>query len=371
VVEVPVPAAVDLASLRGQLAERWRSLDPLLPAPAALTPGCDAGLLVVGADPARPAAIGTCEHWVGEPGTLDRTWGAARRFQLTAQVAGPNVPGALDELLSAWRGHLADQPHAADPDTAAIVLWPSRDVDGVAVLRRRGFTPMCVIAARVTPRQIASPFPPVRSKPAPQLPPATEQAGPQEPAPQPALQPPPATELAGPDVPDPLLADPRVRIRRAGHADLETVARLGLGVIRFDSRLGCVTERDDTMDALRRSLAAPLAAPEPWTWLAERDGTAVGLLHAERPADAAWIAPLSGLTPVAYLTLGFVAPGERRSGVGAALTARLHAETDATGVAVTLLHYEQVNPLSVPFWSQQGYRPAWTSWEAWPASALR
>jgi GNAT superfamily N-acetyltransferase len=331
VVEVPVPAAVDLASVRGQLAERWRSLDPLLPAPARLTPGCDAGLLVAGAHPAHPAAIGTCEHWVGEPGTLDRSWGAARRFQLTAQVAGPNVPGALDELLSAWRDHLVDQPHAADPDTAAVVLWPSRDVDGVAVLRRRGFTPMCVIAARVKPRQI-----------------------PAEPA-----------------APDPLLADPRVRIRRAGPADLETVARLGLGVIRFDGRLGCVTERDDTLDALRRSLAAPLAAPEPWTWLAERDGTAVGMLHAERPADAAWIAPLSGLTPVAYLTLGFVAPDERRSGVGAALTARLHAEADAAGVAVTLLHYEQVNPLSVPFWSQQGYRPAWTSWEAWPASALR
>jgi GNAT superfamily N-acetyltransferase len=330
VVEVPVPAAVDLASLRGQLAGRWRSLDPLLPAPARLTPGCDAGLLVVGADPAHPSAIATCEHWVGEPGTLDRSWGAARRFQLTAQVAGPDVPGALDELLSAWRDHLVDQPHAGDPDTAAVVLWPSRDVDGVAVLRRRGFTPMCVIAARVKPRQIASP-----------------------------------------GVPDPLLADPRVRIRRAGPADLETVARLGLGVIRFDSILGCVTERDDTMDALRGSLAAPLAAPEPWTWLAERDGTAVGMLHAERPADAAWIAPLSGLTPVAYLTLGFVAPDERRSGVGTALTARLHAETDAAGVAVTMLHYEQVNPLSVPFWSQQGYRPAWTSWEAWPASALR
>jgi len=37
---------------------------------------------------------------------------------------------------------------------------------------------------------------------------------------------------------------------------------------------------------------------------------------------------------------------------------------------VTLLHYAQVNPLSAPFWSQQGYRPLWTVWETAPARAL-
>ena len=56
---------------------------------------------------------------------------------------------------------------------------------------------------------------------------------------------------------------------------------------------------------------------------------------------------------------------------GAALAACLAAEAQAASVSVILLHYAQVNPLSAPFWSQQGYRPAWTSWEAWPASALR
>ena len=49
----------------------------------------------------------------------------------------------------------------------------------------------------------------------------------------------------------------------------------------------------------------------------------------------------------------------------------LHQAADESGVAVTLLHYEQVNPLSGPFWHQQGYRPLWTSWEARPASTLR
>jgi predicted acetyltransferase len=73
------------------------------------------------------------------------------------------------------------------------------------------------------------------------------------------------------------------------------------------------------------------------------------------------------LTPAAYLMFMFVLPGERASGVGAALAAQLHRDVYAAGLPVTLLHYEQSNPLSVPFWSQQGYRPLWTTWAATPA----
>ena len=59
------------------------------------------------------------------------------------------------------------------------------------------------------------------------------------------------------------------------------------------------------------------------------------------------------------------------AGIGAALVRYLHAQLDATGVAVTLLHHSQVNPLSAPFWYRMGYRPLWTSWEARPAGGLR
>ncbi|MFZ0664696.1 MAG: hypothetical protein WAM97_03005, partial [Acidimicrobiales bacterium] len=58
------------------------------------------------------------------------------------------------------------------------------------------------------------------------------------------------------------------------------------------------------------------------------------------------------------------------TGIGAALTWRFHQEVDAAGVAVTLLHYEQLNPLSAPFWNRQGYRPLWTTWEAAPARLI-
>ncbi|MGA8457892.1 MAG: GNAT family N-acetyltransferase, partial [Streptosporangiaceae bacterium] len=81
--------------------------------------------------------------------------------------------------------------------------------------------------------------------------------------------------------------------------------------------------------------------------------------------------PMVRQAPSAYLMFGFVRPTERASGIGAALTARLHGQVEDAGVAVTLLHYEQTNPLSVPFWSQQGYRPLWTSWEIRPAGNLR
>jgi GNAT superfamily N-acetyltransferase len=74
---------------------------------------------------------------------------------------------------------------------------------------------------------------------------------------------------------------------------------------------------------------------------------------------------------VAYNLLTGVSPAERGAGVGAALTARFHAAAAAAGVAVTLLHHTQLNPRSVPFWSQQGYRPLWAIWEAHPLSVLR
>ena len=130
-------------------------------------------------------------------------------------------------------------------------------------------------------------------------------------------------------------------------------------------------ERPGTPAALRHEAGAVLAAPDPWVWLAERAGTPIGLLYADRPEFAGWIAPMVAAAPVAYLELMDVLPDERGRGVAAALTGQLHQAADESGVAVTLLHYEQVNPLSGPFWHGQGYRPLWTSWEARPASTLR
>jgi GNAT superfamily N-acetyltransferase len=323
-------AGRDWGRVSEQVAARWEAIDPLLPGPAA-APGCGAELVVAG--PAGdPAAFGICRHWKGRPGSLDLTWGATRRFRLHASAAGPDVAGAMDQLLSLWRDHLGGMSGAAADDTAAVVDWPSRDITGVASLMRHGLSPLTVIAARTGSRDDA------------------------------------VTAIGGSAG---AVAPPGIRIRRAGPADLAAVAGLSQEVVRYDAHFGCVIERPGTAEALRREASRLLAGPQPWTWLAERDTAPVGMIQAERPESARWIAPMVRPRPVAYLGQMFVVPGERGRGVASALAERLHSEIDAAGVAVTLLHYELLNPLSGPFWSRQGYRPLWTTWEARPASALR
>ena len=318
---------------------RLLRIDPLLPWPLPEAPHCGAPL-GTGYE-AGAAAVGRCEHWAAEPGSLDLSWGAARRFQLIPTIAGPDVAAGLGQLLTQWRDHLAGVQEAGENDTAAIVTWPSRDAEGVLTLLRHGFDPLEVLAARTAPRRRAAP--PLTSGP------STSERQP-----------------ATPDGPGGSL-----RVRRARMPDADVVARLAIEVIRFDSRFGAVNERPDTLAALRREAAGLLTGPEPWAWLAERDGEPVGLLAAQRPEAAHWIAPMVRQAPAAYLMLMFVHPAERGSGIGGRLVAEFHREADAAGVAVTLLHYEQLNPLSVPFWSRHGYRPLWTTWQATPASAIR
>jgi GNAT superfamily N-acetyltransferase len=304
--------------------QRWLAADPLLP--ALLTArGCGAELTKPGPG-GEPAAA--CEHWRGTPGDLETTFGAAAQFQLTIQMAAPQAgTDALDRLLSAWRDHLADVPEAGAEDSAAIIAFPSRDISGPVSLLRRGFTCRKVIAAR--------------------------------PAGRPGY-PPPATGT-----------ETGIKVRRACPADLDTVTRLGMEVIRFDAHFGTLAERPDTAEALRRDAAAGLAAPDPWIWLAERDGTPAGLLYARPPEQARWAAPLVRLAPAAYVEFMYVEAAERGRGAGPALAERLHREARAAGVAVTLLHYELLNPLSGPFWTRQGYRPLWNIWETRPARAIR
>jgi hypothetical protein len=314
---------------------RWRSLDALLPRPGPLPLGCGVPLIAAGAD-REPTAVAACEHWHGEPGSLDLAWGAAHRFRLTALAAGPRPARGLDGLLSRWRDHLADVAEADGEDTAAVVTWPSRDVTGVPVLLRHGLVPLAVLAARVTARRA----------------------------------PPDRAVFAGEDLlPGRVTAG--TRIRRAGPGDVAAVVRLGLETIRFDARLGAVTERPGTFRALRSEAAGCLAGPRPWIWLAGADGRTTGMIWVQPPAAASWIAPATSLAPAAYVLLLGVAAPERGRGTGAALAARAHREIAAAGVAVTLLHYALPSPLSAPFWASHGYRPLWTQWQARPARTLR
>ena len=306
---------------------RWHAIDPLLPDPATLPTGCGEPLVVT-ADSGRMAGLGVCVHQHISPDSLNQTWGAADRFTLVPRLAGPDVAAPADQLLAQWRDHLAGIGATRGPDTSAGVVWPSLDVTGVRALLRHGLQPLTVIAARTRPATAA---------------------------------------ISG--------GLPRgahgVTIRAAGPADEEQVLDLELRLIRYDMQFGGPVWRTNTARLVREEIRVSLARPASRTWLAERNGRAVGLLVAQTPKEAGWIAGMTSAPKAAYLQTMFVDQAERGTGIGAALVRQLHARLDGAGVDVTLLHHSQVNPLSAPFWYRMGYRPLWTSWEARPASALR
>jgi hypothetical protein len=150
-----------LAALRQEVARRWRSADPLLPAPAdpllatAGEPpgGCGDPMIVPGPG-GRPVAVGTCRHDRIPPDSMEILWGAAVRYVLSAQVGGASAEEALDRLLRRWRVHLRSLPGTGDADTAATLTWPSRDISGVRALLGHGMQPLTVIAARPAHRAV-------------------------------------------------------------------------------------------------------------------------------------------------------------------------------------------------------------------------
>jgi len=320
------PGATEaIEAARKAVASRWQAIDPLLPDPAGPAKTCGAELTVTSAG-GHVVAAGFCRHTHLQPGSLELAWGAASQFALTPWVSQPGVGEGLSLLLERWRRHLTRQQDAADEDSSATVRWPSRDAGGVRALLDHGLRPLTVIAARPAGR-------------------ATE------------------ASTAGSD-------RTGLRIRAADAGDLDVLERLGMEMMRYDAHFGSVSVRPDTARALRESVARTLAAAQPWTWLAERDGEAVGVVQAEPPEAAGWVAPLVRAQPVAYLGQMSVLPGARGFGVGTALVGHLHRALDAAGAAVTLLHHAQLNPLSAPFWNRMGYRPLWTLWEIRPASKL-
>src|SRR5262249_59246984 len=110
---MPMWAVAETAvnSINALVARRGQEADPLLPEPLLPPPGCDPPLIVAGPG-ARPAAVGSCVHWARTGDSLDVALGAARRFQLTAIVAGPGGPPAPAPPPSPWRGPLARPPRA-------------------------------------------------------------------------------------------------------------------------------------------------------------------------------------------------------------------------------------------------------------------
>jgi GNAT superfamily N-acetyltransferase len=301
----------------------------LPPKPRDLPDGCMAPLVVTGPD-GRPAGLGICRHQRIPDDALEQVWGTVHRFELTPRLLDPAT--SLDELLGRWRDHLTTLPETREDDSAAIVNWPSRDVSGVQALIKHGMQPLVVLAVRAAKPSTK----PLTARP--------DRYG----------TPPPG-----------------IVIRETRPDDLEAVTAMELGVIHYDAQVGGAIVRPATAALVREDTRRALTKRPDWAWVAERDGTLVGLVHVQPPEESTWIACMTRPGATAYLQTMFVGPHERGGGLGAALVARAHAELDARGITTTLLHYAQVNPLSAPFWNRMGYRPLWTGWETRPAGALR
>ena len=231
---------------------RWHGLDPLLPDPATLPAGCGEPLVVTAGN-GRLAGLGVCVHQHIPAQALNQTWGAADRFTLVPRLAGQDVAESADLLLAQWRDHLAGVGAARGPDTSASVVWPSLDITGIQGLQRHGLQPVTVIAARTRP---GGGVPPARPR-----------------------------------------AAFGVTIRDAGPGDEDQVLDLELRLIRYDMHFGGPVWRPDTARLVRDEIRASLARPATWTWLAERNSRAVGLLVAQPPQEAGWITGMTSRSP--------------------------------------------------------------------------
>ena len=294
------------------VAERWRALDPLLPAPA---------LAADVAELAVPGAVGAPRRLSPAPGQAPPLWFAAHRFSLRPLVAGPEVAGGLDRLLASWSALLRADPVAAEEDSAAYVLVPSRDTAAVPTLLRHGLVPYVVVAVRAVARPVAG--------------------------------------------------HATVVVRRAGLGDLGVLGGFALAQFRSELEFGTAVDRPDAAARVREEMAGLRDGADPWVWLAEVGGRVVGTVSANRPEGNAWLAQFTDLPRVGYLRMARVEASGRGAGVGAALVAAAHRAFDQAGVDAALLHYSLLNPRSGPFWHRMGYRPLWTGWKVAPAAALR
>ncbi|TDC01900.1 GNAT family N-acetyltransferase [Nonomuraea longispora] len=255
-------------------------------------------------------AVGAPSVATAVPGARSVHWGPPTTHALRAAVAGDDPAGALGHLLDRWISALD-----AEPGSGLVVNWPSRDTAPVAALARRGFAPRSVLAVRVSSGAAAS--------------------------------------------------RPAAGVRPAVADDLDTMCRLYLDLIAYEAQFGWMSVLPSTPAAARAELEEKLARGDGWCWLAEQDGEVTGMLSVHHPDHAGSIAPAVEASPVAYVGSLYARPGSRGRGIGAALAGHAHATVAAAGVETVLVHYAAHNPLSVPFWSRQGYRPLVTTWGRW------
>lgn len=306
-------------------AAHFASLDPMLPPVVALPEGERLQATL----PDGRTVHGSVYRAVHNTSDVESLWEPRTVWELTPLIGDTGAEGmrALLAAFHAWLRAHAGTAALEDPDSAARVIWPSRDVRCAPALAHARFVPMTTFAIRpADQRQTVTPASP----------------------------------------------DPDVQIRRATPADLPELIALEHAELRYSRDVTGATPRDNT----DRLLAGPLKRAVLFggrVLIAEASGIAVGV------ASCGWASPIPGssierLLPEGrwgYIGTLSVTPELRGRGVGAAMVQAAHEQLNTAQVLGTYLYYDLANPLSSVFWPRRGYRPLWTKWTARPVSALR
>jgi ribosomal protein S18 acetylase RimI-like enzyme len=290
-------------------AARLAALDPLLDAPVLET----ADLSVQHRD---SAAFGRSSLIETSLDTEQALFSPLREHTLTVRLAGPSRGEAFAELLDQWNAQLSASAEPGDIDCAAAVRWPARDLVGSRAMAVRGFAPLTVLAVREAGRVLSGPT----------------------------------------DIP----------VRRAVPGDLPVLVDFAVELLRADTPFGMLTERPAQREIFRAEISGLLADPNALVLVAYDGLELLGYVTAQSLSGSQWLRDHTSASALRYVPALYVIPQARSRGVGRTLAEQAHREIDASGAAVTLLHYALPSPTSAPFWLQQGYRPLWMLWQRRP-----
>lgn len=304
-------SAPDPGSVQRAHAGRWAAIDPAVAVPADLPVE---GRIEI-RQPDGSLALGVSRFSVVDAAAVGAAFRALGEHALRARVAGPDARGVFGALLDHWIADVESQaePGTDDegrPDPVLSVSWPSRDIEVVAALRKRGFIAHSVLALRRHGRTLA-----------------------------------PAAEC-----------EPPVVVRLADAGDHAAVLEGQLAELAYDDCAGTVRLRSGTRAAMAPEIAGAIRRGA--VLVAESNGEVVGVVGIESPARSRGMTGMLADDDISYLVVLHVRSDHRGRGIGSALA---RAVIDAAPGPVAL-HHGVLNPLSAPLWARLGFRPVFTQW---------
>lgn len=162
------------------------------------------------------------------------------------------------------------------------------------------------------------------------------------------------TTLPPPDRVDPTLP-PGLVVRSAKDDDVETIVALRLQLLAEESRSPLFANpRRDAEEQARTLTRAQLASRSDVIFLAEHEGTAVGLLRCAVSHAARLVRP----SRYGFITSVFVVPAFRRHGVLRALVSEAEGWCRSRGLHELRLHCTVENAEGNAAWESLGYEAA-------------